>query len=152
MPRSRRRSLPLPAQAEQTQQAKPSDEERESGRKRYLVDRDAGNLTLAVASAPVNDLKEIESAQISECGQRYCVEATSEVYVACKRYKAAQRARSVRINQELEKRIGLIVLSGYLDRILRTHNRLERESRCLSRYVGIELDSPLVRDERSSAG
>ena len=38
-------------------------------------------MTLAVASAPVNDPKEIRSAQISEGWQRYCVEATSEVYV-----------------------------------------------------------------------
>src|SRR4051812_40752162 len=89
---SRSRSLPLPATAEQTQNAKPSGEKRESSRKWhccYLGDRDAGNLTLTVAGTAVNDPKEIESAQIGEGRQRYCVEATSKVYVATKLYKAA---------------------------------------------------------------
>jgi hypothetical protein len=79
-----------------------------------LVDGDGGNLALAVACAPVDNSKEIQIAQISECRQGYCVEATSEVYVATKLYKA-RVARSVWINQELEKRAGLIVLSSYLN-------------------------------------
>jgi hypothetical protein len=141
---SRRAYIPLPAPAQKTQDAQAGGKKRESGWERYccyLVDRDAGNLTSAVASAPGNDPQKIEIAQISEPWQCYWVEATPEIYVATKLHKAARRSRPVRVNQELEKRTGLIVLSNYLDRILGALNRRKCESRCLSRYVGIEDDA-----------
>jgi hypothetical protein len=67
-----------------------------------LGDRDAGNLPSAVSRPPVNDSKEIRSTHISEGCQRYCVEAISKVHVVPELCKA-ERAKSVRVNQELEK-------------------------------------------------
>jgi hypothetical protein len=60
-------------------------------------------LAIAVARAAVDDPEEIRGAVISKRWQRYRVKARAKVYA---------RPRSVRINQELEERTGLIVLSG----------------------------------------
>jgi hypothetical protein len=111
---SRSPYVTLPAPAKQTQYAKPSAEKRESSWKRDCCDREARNLPAAVARAPVDDPKEIRSAEISEGCQRYCVEAISKVHVVTKLNKAA-RPGSVAVNEELEKRTRLIVLSSYLD-------------------------------------
>ena len=50
------------------------------------------------------------------------------------------KSRSVRINEKLEERIGLITLSGDADHILRTGDRREYEGRPLSWIIGIEFD------------
>jgi hypothetical protein len=107
-----------------------------------LVDRDAGNLTSAVASAPGNDPQKIDIAQISNLGNVIVLKPLPK-FIATKLHKAARRTRPVWINQELEKRTGLVVLSSYLDRILGALNRRKRESRGLSRYVGIKHGSSI---------
>jgi hypothetical protein len=106
---------------------------------------DARNLAPTVARAAVYDSKEIRGTDVSKRWQPYCVEPRAKVYVAPKLHKAAS-AGSVRVNQELKERCGLIVLSGHLDLILCARNGRDRESRRLSWRIGIEFDLGSPRD------
>ena len=112
---------------------------------------DVRNLNLTVAGAAVRKPQEIKSADVSKRGQRYRFETGAEVYVAPKLRKI-ERPRSVRINEKLDERTGLIALSSHADHILPTGDRLEREGRRLAWIIGIELDLVIAGDKAGAVG
>ena len=97
---------------------------------------------------PLTILKKSEVPRSVNAGNVIAL-TRAKVYVASKLYKAA-RPRSVRINQELEERTKLFVLSGHCDHVFRTRHR--RERRRLSRHIGVDLDLGPTGDGASPAG
>ena len=82
-------------------------------------------MALAVARAAVHDP---EKKDVPNPRKVIVLKPEPKFALLTKLYQTA-RPRPVRINQELEERAGLIVLSGHRDHLLRTRHRRERESR-----------------------